>query len=161
MQANTTTEDISLLTEMMSEIKEAKLYKLYLVVTLFLKSFSVVDIMDISGLPKSTIYDYIKMYKTGGLGALEFKHPPGRPPYLTPEQESEIKQTVVEKTPAELGYPAKFNWTLKLIRDYIEREYKVKMSINCASMLMKKLGLSYTKATYTLASADKKNRIFS
>lgn len=56
--------------------------------------------------------------------------------------------------PHEVGFIAKFNWTLELICAYIKREYDVAYSLRGASKLMHRLGMSYTKPTYTLAAAD-------
>ncbi|MNP78063.1 hypothetical protein D3C76_1756040 [compost metagenome] len=64
----------------------------------------------------------------------------------------------MDALPHEIGFIDKFNWTLELICEYIKREYGVSYSIQGASKLMHRLGLSYTKPTYTLAAADKEKQ---
>lgn len=80
------------------------------------------------------------------------------PERLTKEQQAKLKQTIMDFLPFELGFTAKFNWTLQLIGEYIKREYDKSYSIRGVSKLMHRLGLSYTKPTYTLAAADEEKQ---
>jgi len=82
-------------------------------------------------------------------------HSPGAPTRLTKEQQEQFKQTIVEKLPHEIGFTAKFNWTLHLMGEYIKREFKVTYSLQSVANLAHRLNLSYTMPTYTLAAADK------
>jgi transposase len=53
------------------------------------------------------------------------------------------------------------NWTSPLAKDWIEREFNVIFAARSVRELMHRLGLSYTKPTYTLANADpQKQEIF-
>lgn len=85
-------------------------------------------------------------------------HSPGAPARLTIEQQKQFKQTIVEKLPHEVGFTAKFNWTLHLMGDYIKREFGVTYSLQGIADLAHRLNLSYTKPTYTLAAADKEKQ---
>ncbi|MDT2287782.1 winged helix-turn-helix domain-containing protein [Paenibacillus larvae] len=51
-----------------------------------------------------------------------------------------------------VGFTAKHNWTLELIATYVEREWGHCYSLRGISKVMERLGLSYTKPTYTLRS---------
>lgn len=82
----------------------------------------------------------------------------GAPERLTKEQQSQLKQTIMESLPHEVGFTAKFNWTLQLIGEYIKREFGKNYSIRGVSKMMHRLGLSYTKPTYTLAAADEEKQ---
>ncbi|MDR7237738.1 transposase [Neobacillus drentensis] len=82
------------------------------------------------------------------------KHPPGRPRQLTPEQEKELYQTVVEKTPEDMGFPANMNWTAPLVSDWINQHFQIQYSERGARELLYRLGFSHTQPTYTLAKAD-------
>lgn len=73
---------------------------------------------------------------------------------MTKEQREALKEVIVNHVPADVGYTAKFNWTLQIIANYIEREYGYTYSIRGVSKLMERMGMSYTKPTYTLAAAD-------
>jgi len=48
----------------------------------------------------------------------------------------------------------KYNWTLKIISSFIEKEWNQTYTLRGVSRLLHDLGLSYTKPTYTLAKAD-------
>lgn len=60
--------------------------------------------------------------------------------------------------PHNVGFTAKYNWTLEIIGEYINREFKQDYSIRGISKLMHRMGLSYTKPTYTLAAADEEKQ---
>lgn len=66
----------------------------------------------------------------------------------------QLKKTIIDSLPHEVGFTAKFNWTLQIIGEYIKCELEESYSIRSVSKLMHRLELSYTKPTYTLAAAD-------
>ena len=79
---------------------------------------------------------------------------PGKSPRLSKEQRDELMQVIVHQVLVDVGFTAKFNWTLQIIADYIERTYDVKYSLRSASKEMERLDMSFTKPTYALAAAD-------
>ena len=101
-----------------------------------------------------TIRTYIRAYKNSGFEGLEIKYAPGKSCRLTAEQRDELKQVMISQVPADVGFPAKFNWTLQIIAQYIERVYGFQYSLRGASKLMERMNMSYTRPTYTLAAAD-------
>ncbi len=101
-----------------------------------------------------TVRTYIRAYKRSGLEGLEIKYAPGKSCRLTTEQRDELKQVITNQVPADVGFPAKFNWTLEIIAQHIEREYGFQYSLRGASKLMERMNMSYTRPTYTLAAAD-------
>jgi putative transposase len=154
-------EILEVLKALMKKVQGTKLYIRYQVIFLFLKSYEVVDIVDITGVSKSNAYDWINKYKSSGIESLELKGWKGASSKLTFWQRYYLKKTIIEKRPVDLGYPAKFNWTLKIIVDFIEKKFDVKYTKGGMSTLLHDIGLSYTKATYRLAAADEeKQRIF-
>ncbi|MBJ6360933.1 winged helix-turn-helix domain-containing protein [Paenibacillus sp. GCM10012307] len=56
--------------------------------------------------------------------------------------------------PANVGFIAKFNWTLQLISKYSERHYGFHYSLRGNSKLIERMNMSYTKPTYTVAAVD-------
>lgn len=103
---------------------------------------------------EKTIRVYIRAYKEHGLDGLVMKRSPGKSSRLTKEQRDELKQVIVNHVPADVGFSAKFNWTLQIIADYIERTFGFQYSLRGVSKLMERMNMSYTKPTYTLAAAD-------
>lgn len=85
---------------------------------------------------------------------MKIETPPGRQPFLSAEQEQRVYQTIVNQTPADVGFPAKMNWTSPIILKWIERDFGVLYSDRGTRELLYRLRLSFTVPTYTLAKAD-------
>jgi len=110
---------------------------------------------------EKTIRAYIHAYDKQGIAGLVMKRFPGKSSRLTKEQREELKKVIVSQVPADVGFTAKFNWTLQIIADYIDSEFNFQYSLRGVSKLMERMGMSFTKPTYTLASADPaKQQIF-
>lgn len=138
----------------MKREKERRMYERYQAVYLHLKGKSIKEIAESLNRSKETIYSYIRAYEQGGLAALSMKYSPGAPARLTKEQQEQLKETIVHSVPHEVGFTARYNWTLEIIAAYIEREFGHRYSLRGVSKMMQRQGLSYTKPTYTLAAAD-------
>jgi len=134
--------------------KDLRMHERYQVIVLFLRGESYKRIHEITGRSHGTICSYVKAYRNGGIEGLKMGHSPGRPRQLTPQQEQQLYQTVVDKTPKDVGFPAKMNWTSPIIRKWIEREYGVLYSDRGTRELLYRINLSFTTPTYTLAKAD-------
>jgi putative transposase len=98
--------------------------------------------------------EYVRAYRKNGLEGLVRRASPGAPHKLTPEQEKELIQTVVHSLPVDVGFTARHNWTLALIVSFVEQKWQKKYTLRGMSRLLSSLGLSYSKATYTLAQGD-------
>ncbi|SEP15785.1 Transposase [Paenibacillus sophorae] len=146
--------ELEKVTEAMKQAKERRMYERYQAIYLYLKGTSMTAIADILNRNRMTVSSYIHTYENGGLAALKLKHSSGAPTRLTKEQQDQLKQTVAYSVPHEVGFTAKHNWTLELIATYVEREWGHRYSLRGISKVMERLGLSYTKPTYTLAAAD-------
>jgi transposase len=138
--------------------KSRRMYERYQTIRLHLMGKSVQEIAAILKRTSKTIGTYIRSYQKHGLDGLTMKFSTGKPPRLTTEQQAQLKQAINDFQPHECGFPAKFNWTLELIRSYILREFGTSYSIRGVSKMMERLGLSYTKPTYTLAAADEEKQ---
>ena len=138
--------------------KEARHYKRYQSVYLYLSGMTCEEVANIVGFHKSTVSDINQKYNKEGLSGLPDKHHPGRPKRLTEEQESAIKEMILTKLPYDVGFPAEFNWIAGLVAKYIKREYNLEYSIRGITKMFKRLNLSYTRPTYVLAKADKEKQ---
>ncbi len=134
--------------------KNRRMYERYQAVRLHLMGNTIHQISTILKRSDKTIGTYIRSYKKNGLDGLAMKFSTGKPPRLPVEQQEQLKQTIIGSLPHEVGFPAKFNWTLEIIASYIEREFGRSYSLRGVSKMLHRLGLSYTKPTYTLAAAD-------
>jgi putative transposase len=134
--------------------KDLRMHERYQTILLDLHNVSKQDISKLIGRSLSTVYNYINAYRKEGIHGLRLESPSGRPSLLTTEQEQQVYQTVVNQTPADVGFPAKMNWTSPIIQKWIEREFGVSYSDRGARELLYRLKLSFTVPTYTLAKAD-------
>ena len=138
----------------MKKQKGTTLYTRYQAIFMMLSGESYEKIATYTGLSLATLFNYRKAYCEKGVTGLERKKSPGRTSFLTPEQEQQVVQTVVECTPKDIGFPVEMNWTAPLIRQWIERTFEVSYSDRGTRALLYRLNLSYTKPTYTLEKAD-------
>ncbi|WP_370511229.1 helix-turn-helix domain-containing protein [Paenibacillus odorifer] len=72
--------------------------------------------------------NYIHAYEKAGILGLIMRLSPGRSPRLTKDQRDELKRVIVSQVLADV-FTARFNWTLQLIADYIERTYGCQYSL--------------------------------
>ncbi|WP_235888099.1 IS630 family transposase [Neobacillus paridis] len=135
-----------------------RMYERYQAIRLYLMGKSIQEITIILKRADKTIRTYINTYKEHGLDGLTMKFSTGKPPRLTAEQQAQLKQTIIDNLPHEVGFPTKFNWTLEIISLYIKREFGHDYSIRGVSKMMHRLELSYTKPTYTLEAADEEKQ---
>jgi putative transposase len=138
----------------MKTTKDKRMFERYRTVYLHLSGKKNIDIAQLLDRTPQTICTYLKLYRKNGLAGLELKHSPGAPKRLTEEQEQQVAEIVATKRPVDVDFPARYNWTAGLIGKWIEREYGVSYTLKGVTLLLKRLGFSYTKASYTLAKAD-------
>lgn len=138
----------------MSEEKNQKQFVRYQVIYMLLSGEPYEKISQYTGLSTKTLFNYRRVYCEKGLAGLIPKKQPGRKPHLTAEQEAQVVSIIVNKTPKDVGFPVEMNWTAPLIRDWIKRTFNVSFSERGTRDLLYRLGLSYTKPTYTLEKAD-------
>lgn len=70
-----------------------------------------------------SIATYISTFNAGGLDAiLERKFPPGKEPYLSEHQREELKQLIVESTPADQGISMYTSWNTRIIQILLQEK---------------------------------------
>ena len=74
--------------------------------------------------------------------------------FLTDEQEKELFHIISTCTPEEAGVRIFANWTAPLACRLVEERFQVKFSERGMRDLFYRIGLSYTRPTYTLNKAD-------
>lgn len=67
-------------------------------------------------------------------------------------------EVITTKTPEDVGFESKRNWTIELIRQWVIREFNIEMSHRGIAYVLERLNLSYTRPTYVLAKADPKKQ---
>ncbi len=145
---------IQKITRLMKKMKKSKMYTRLLVIKLALQGKSYIEILETTGISEPTIADYIKKFREKGLVGLKIKRSSGRPSRLTKEQEETLYKIIVNDYPIDHGFEAKMNWTVRIIRELIEKKFEIKFSPSGTRNILHRLNLSYTTPTYTLAKAD-------
>jgi transposase len=157
----TNTEAFQEIEQAMKKTKNRRMYERYQALYLHLQGIPPEQIAQTLNRSAKTVKGYLHAYETGGLAGLQMSYSPGAPVRLTPEQQEQLKRTIVESVPHEVGFTARHNWTLEIIAAYIKREFGPSYSLRGISKMMHRQGLSYTKPTYTLEAADPdKQKVF-
>ena len=134
------------------------MYKRYLVILKHLEGNSNVAIAKMVSLQPHTVGDYIRKYKATGLIGLGMKHSTGAPRKLNKEQEMFLFETVTNRTPDEVGFESRKNWTIELVRQWIINTFSINLSHRATHEVLHRLNLSYTRPTYVLKKADKEKQ---
>jgi transposase len=142
----------------MKNTKDKRMYERYQAVLLHLQGYPYRKIKQILNRDMVTVGNYVRAYKAKGLDGLMMGQSPGAPRKLSTEQEQEFYQTVTEKTPEAVGFPAEMNWTSVLIQQWVERKWGIAYTDSGIRRMLYRLGLTYTRSTYSLAKADPKQQ---
>ncbi|WP_420830669.1 IS630 family transposase [Cohnella algarum] len=135
--------------------KSRRMYERYQTIYLHaVKQMTVTEIAEIIRRKPVTVNTYILSYQDSGLDGLAMGVSTGAPNQLTAEQQQQLKQIIITKLPHEVGFPAKYNWTLALAVAYVMREFERSYTIAGMAKLLHRLDLRFTKPTYTLEAAD-------
>jgi transposase len=96
------------------------------------------------GINRTTIYDWLALYRKGGWGALKAKKRGGRKPKLNGKAMSWIYRTVTMKNPMQLKFSFAL-WTIDMIRKLIKDRFQIELSKSSVNRLLDQLGLSAQK----------------
>lgn len=155
---NKTVEQVKEIKSVLKKSKQeqnVRMFQRYLIILLYLKGgMNADEISDKSGVSRKTVYNYISAYNKGGINGLNPVRNKGANTKLSNGQIDELKGIIINKYPSDCGFPVDYNWTADLLRKYVETKYGVKYSRSGMTALLKRIGFSYTRATYVLAKAD-------
>ncbi len=102
------------------------------------------EIEELTGVRQNRISEIWAAYQREGEASLERKkygRKPGTHMLLKTEEQAEIREVIVERTPEDFGIPGKL-WTLGRARQYIRRRYQKEVSERAMSDYMKRWGMS-------------------
>ena len=144
-------EEMSKLSKHEKSVKQKKRYD---VVLLHLEGHTNGKISEYLHVSLRAVSTYLSLYRNGGIEALRIKKQPGAPKKLTDEQEKELKEIISKCTPEEAGIGIFANWTASLACELVKKRYQIQFSERGMRNLFERIGLSYTRPTYTLEKAD-------
>jgi len=153
MEKQNNAEIEALKTAERNETNKAKLRRL-LTVRLKKENYTISQIMQITNSSEKTVYNCLNRYKTNGIAGLSTKPSTGKPNKLTEEQEHELYETIKTKLPNQVGFEPFVNWTASLAVQWVKGKYGINFSERGMRNLFERIGLSYTRPTYTLKKAD-------
>lgn len=142
------------LTNALKETKNVRMYKRYSVVLKHFQGFKNREIASMECLNEHTVSKYIKTYMSQGLEGLSMKVPTGAPRKLNTDQELQLIDVITRNTPDEVGFEARKNWTIELIRQWVLKNFNILIKHSSMAVILKRLNLSYTRPTYVLKNAD-------
>lgn len=105
------------------------------------------------GFHRSCIYEWIAKYREGGTEALRARPLDGRPTKLNGKQLRWIYKTVVGKNPLQLKFPFAL-WTRSMVKELVQREFGVNLSVVSVGRLLKKLGFTPQKPLHRAKQQD-------
>jgi len=149
-----TKENIEILKKISRSTKDKNLSKKLLILRLVFRGYPIKEVAHIVDCCEKTVYTTLNQYETGGINALHAKPKPGSPKRLAEEQEKELYNTIKTMMPNQVGFSPFANWTSSLAAQWIEATFNVKYSSRGVRNIFERIGLSYTRPTYTLKKAD-------
>ena len=93
------------------------------------------------GVSVQAVYRWVKLYRAGGEAALAAKPVPGRVPMVTPEVEQRLYDVIVGKDPRQYRFDFGL-WTRDLVRQVLESEFGIILSVKSVGRVLRKMGLS-------------------
>lgn len=105
------------------------------------------EIAKFLGVREATVSEWLQLYEKGGAVALKAKkqgRPKGVGKTLKPEQETELKKLMVEKTPDQLKLVFAL-WTREAVRAVIKQRFNITMPIRTVGEYLKRWGFTPQK----------------
>lgn len=110
-------------------------------------------VAEILGVGRSSVFEWQKKYREGGLAALSAKFASGRPTVLSDQQMMRLYSLVAGHDPRQLSFGVAL-WTRKIVADLIDREFGQRLSAVTVGRVLKKLGMSPQRLVYRAYQQD-------
>ena len=114
--------------DLMKATDDRRLRERYQIILMIVQGKSYSDISEMVGKSIPSLYNYARAYRENGVEGLTIKYAPGPTPKLTTEQETLLIATIINKTPADVGFQSEMNWTSSMICQWIKNEFDVQFS---------------------------------
>jgi len=105
------------------------------------------------GLNRTTIYDWLAKYRSGGYHALKSRPTPGAKPKLDGKKLKWLFDTITQKNPRQMRFEFAL-WTREMVQELIWKKYKIKLSLKSIGNLLAQLGLTCQKPLYKAIQQD-------
>ncbi len=105
------------------------------------------------GINRTTIYDWLALYRAGGTSALEARKRGGKKRKLNGKAMNWLYQTITMKNPMQMKFEFAL-WTCEMVRQMVARKFGVKLSRTSVNRLLKQLGLSAQRPLWRAYQQD-------
>ena len=105
------------------------------------------------GLRRSTIYNWLAMYRSGGWDALKAKPLAGRPKKISGSRLEWLYKTVVGSSPLQHRFEFAL-WTRQMIRNLLWEQFRLKLSLTSVGRLLAQLGLTCQRPLFRASEQD-------
>jgi len=154
MEQSELQERICQLKKFARKSRDIRMKQRYDAVRLTLEGRKMAEVAKILDITYHTVRNYMIAYDEKGIEGLNITKPPGRATKLTQTQEKALYHCIVSNLPKDVGFAPFVNWTSPLACQWVLNQFDVKFSDRGMRNLFKRLGLSFTCPTYTLAKAN-------
>lgn len=111
------------------------------------------EVAEILQVSRSSVFEWQRKYRDGGLAALSTKFASGRPTVLSDVQMMKLYTMINGKDPRQYSLGMAL-WTRKLIAELIQQKFDVAVSLPTVGRIMKKLGMSVQRPLYRAYQQD-------
>lgn len=105
------------------------------------------------GLRRSTIYNWLALYRAGGWDALKAKPLAGRPKKITGAQLAWLYKTVTGSNPLQHRFEFAL-WTRQMIGILLWEQFRLKLSLSSVGRLLAQLGLTCQRPLFRASEQD-------
>ncbi|MBL1230057.1 transposase [Enterococcus sp. BWB1-3] len=151
-------EQIAEIADQLAHVKNTVLQRKYQAIHLSMQGYTSLAVAEMVGCSANTVGQYIHLYKTQGLLGLVPQKSTERPTFMTAEQGQALYQVIQNHSPHEVGFPGRYNWTASLASSWLKLTYGVEYAQSSMLQQLHQLGLSYSRPSDTMASADKEKQ---
>jgi transposase len=139
--------------------KKASNQRRIIAVRMIMEGYMAIEVAKLLGIHRQSVSSYIMKFEQGGIEELLSRKPiPGKQPRLLSTQQQEMKQLILHSTPAELDISQDSFWNTRTVQQLIQQKFDVDLSRESIRIMLHRLNLSYTRATYVLKKANKQKQ---
>lgn len=140
-------------------MKKASMAKRVAVIRLIMQGYYAMQVAELLNVHRETVSTYVKKFNSGGIESLLHRdYSPGKPSFLSSEEEKEVRRMIEHSTPAEEGYGCESCWDTRILKHVLEEKFSITMSRSGICEMLKRWGFSYTRPTYTLKRANRQKQ---
>ncbi|MED4876232.1 helix-turn-helix domain-containing protein [Anoxybacillus geothermalis] len=104
-------------------LKNANMAKRVAAIRLVMQGYMGLEVAKLLNLYRQSVSGYVQKFNEGVMDALlERRYAPGKKPYLSVEEEVELKRMILESTPAKEGVGVEVYWNTRIIQHVLEEK---------------------------------------